>query len=246
MATVTLTGTVSNDVFHTVQMGYPDLTEFFIDGGHGDDVIRTGNGSSTVYGGKGMDEIHTGAGDDAIHSGNHDDYVHAGRGDDYVSAGAGNDIVYAGKGSDTVLGGSGDDTIYGVKGYNLLDGGTGNDTIDTGVHTSTVLGGEGDDLIKANLIKGGDHTLTGGEGADTFEFNFQSAKKASNLTITDFELGVDTFSVAGVLADDYAIDLSTVTEVNGNAVLSLGSKDSITFEGVTADELITYYDDMMV
>ncbi len=243
---VTILGTLGDDFFHTFRMGYDDLTEFYIEGDNGNDIIRTGNGSSEVIGGKGDDRIYTGGGNDTISAGNHNDYVNAGRGDDYVSGGAGDDNLIAGKGDDVIYGGSGNDIISGVKGYNYLDGGAGDDRIKTGIHTSTAVGGDGEDVFIAHLNKGADHTLTGGADADLFVFKSQDAGRVSDVTITDFELGVDRFIVSGVRHDDFLIDATTVTEVDGNAVLDIGDMDTITFEGVSADELIAQYDDGII
>lgn len=254
MPIVNLLGTIGNDFFHTVQLGYSTLTDFRIDGGNGDDILRTSNGNDFVDGGKGEDRLYGGGGDDILRSGNHDDYVNGGRGDDFVSAGAGNDIVYAGSGSDEVLGGSGDDRIYGQKGYNTLDGGTGDDYIDSGRHSSTLMGGAGEDTLVADLSKGARHILNGGDDADHFVFKGMVTKRQSITRVEDFELGVDSFEIAGVnhvdLMAEYLLDPSasglTIVERDFGTVLRLDTNDSIRFENITMDNLLEHYDDFIV
>lgn len=251
----------------------------FASGGIGDDMISSGAGDDTVHGDDGNDTIDGGLGNDTIYGGDGNDFIAGGRGDDYISGGSGNDIVNAGNGADTVYGGngndvlngaggndhldggrgndtidggSGDDFIYGNKGSNTLFGGAGNDTVNTGDHTSSADGGTGDDLIVARLKKGGDHTLTGGEGADTFEFQYQTSRKSADVVITDFELGLDDFIINGLNGDAWVdsnfafaevFGLDLLTEVNGNAVLDFGANDTITFEGVSEADFMAYYFD---
>ncbi|SFR33172.1 calcium-binding protein [Litoreibacter janthinus] len=228
-------------------------------GGDGNDTISTGGGDDWIDGGADNDIISAGLGNDYILAGDGDDVVNAGNGDDSVFGGngadilngaGGNDYIDGGHGNDIIDGGSGDDFIFGRKGNNDLFGGAGNDTVNTGDHTSSADGGTGDDLIVARLKKGGDHTLTGGEGADTFEFVYQTSKKSSDLTITDFELGVDDMIIGGMAGQDWlsanlafadAFGLDIVTEVDGNAVLEIGFNDSITFEGVSEAEFMAFY-----
>lgn len=187
---------------------------------------------------------------DTIVGGPGDEFIFGGAGNDILNGAGGNDYLVGGHGNDVIDGGSGDDIILGSKGHNELSGGAGNDTINTGDHTSTVDGGTGDDLIVARMKKGGDHTLTGGADADTFEFVYQTSKKSADVTITDFELGVDEFVVGGLNAQTWvdsnfafaeAFGLDLLTEVDGNAVLSIGFNDTITFEGISEAEFEAFY-----
>ena len=218
----------------------------------GDDTIDGGNGNDVISTGRGADRIWGGGGDDIINAGNEADRVSGGNGNDVLNGAGGDDYLSGGKGHDTISGGSGDDIIFGNKGKNVLLGGVGNDTVNTGDHTSTVDGGEGDDLIVARLKKGADHILTGGIGADTFEFVYQNNKKSADVVITDFELGVDEFFIGGVDAQTWmdtnlsfaeTFDLDLVNEVDGNTVLNIGSKDTITFEGISEVDFLAYYED---
>lgn len=216
------------------------------------DKLIGSSGDNSIYGFAGDDKIRAGQGNDSVHGGYGDDTIYAGRGHDTIYGDNGNDIIYAGKGNDVVYGGYGDDKIFGGKGYNELFGEAGNDTVNTGDHTSTVDGGTGDDLIVARMKKGADHMLTGGEGADTFEFVYQKANRAADVTITDFELGVDQFVIGGLSAEAWleinfdAFGFDILSEVDGNAVLEIGFNDSITFVGVSeADFTAAYLDEMI-
>jgi Ca2+-binding RTX toxin-like protein len=111
------------------------------------------------------------AGDDLVSSA----YVDAqgdriGDGHDLVYLGAGNDVLQDGLGNDTVHGGIGNDTLTGSSGRNLFFGGYGDDVLSTGVHSSILYGGAGDDRLQARLHSTASHVMTGGAGADRFEF----------------------------------------------------------------------------
>ena len=154
-----------------------------VDGGAGDDSIRTGDDNDTIVGGSGNDTIDSGLDDDL------------------VLGGDGADIITTSHGSDSVFGGDGDDIInaeianpYGdlfVSDANpvlaaasvardpnanddrdFIDAGEGNDYVTSGDDSDTILGGTGADTISAgiddDLIRGGqgDDALTGDDGRD--------------------------------------------------------------------------------
>ena len=83
--------------------------------------------------------------------------------------------------ADTILGEGGDDILSGRAGNDQIFGGQGNDTL---------LGGEGDDVLEGGL---GSDVFTGGEGSDTFAFVQPQGLYAGIDTITDYEMGVDSF-----------------------------------------------------
>jgi Ca2+-binding RTX toxin-like protein len=97
------------------------------------------------------------------------------------------------------------------------------------------------------LSKGGDHKASGGTGADEFVFSFLTPKAQSDVTITDFELGVDEFSVMGQDAASYlealsvSSDTDVVSEEKGHAVLTLHSGDTITFKGISEAEFEDFF-----
>jgi len=248
----TVKGTTGNDDI-SIPLLYPgDTGGFLVRGGKGDDRIVGSSEDDTLRGGKGADTILGGFGDDTIVAGKHDDFVDGGDGADNISGNLGNDTLYGGKGADIINGGSGNDFIFGVKGNNTLNGGAGRDTIDTGLNGSVVDGGSGKDLIKANATKGGWHTLTGGTAADTFEFYGMGAKKRSLVTITDFEIGLDDFVIAGVSDDDYMASLlageaaATLTQDGADLVLRLDQGLTLTFQDTDMDEFTAAYSDPLI
>ncbi len=197
-----------------------------------------------VFAGAGDDTVISGAGDDFVLGEAGNDTLYGERGDDQLFGGAGDDYLHGGHGNDFLSGGDGNDTILGIKGHNTILGGAGNDYISTGDHTSTVDGGVDDDWINVRMKKGGDHTLTGGTGADTFEFIQTASRKISDVVITDFELGVDTFLIEGLGAFGFrntAEPTYSLTETEAGTVLELGKGDSITFAGVSLEAFNSYY-----
>ena len=248
MTIITLTGDAGDNIFDTSALNLPGVTGYEIFAGLGNDRIITNDLPQLIFAGRGDDYIVSGDGADIVNAGNGNDQVFGKGGDDVLNGAGGNDYIDGGKGNDVINGDSGDDFIFGRKGNNVLEGGAGNDIVNTGDHTSVANGGTGDDLMVARLKKGGDHVLTGGEGADTFDFVFQSAKKSADLTITDFELGVDDFIVGGQTDLDWAADLlagadTFTAEANeaGDAMLDIGFNDTITFDGVAFAAFVGYY-----
>lgn len=248
MTVVTLNGTVGNDYINTSAFLIPGVTQYIISGGEGSDTIITNNVSQSIFGGEGNDLIRTGNGADVINAGSGNDRVFAGRGNDVINGGAGDDYIDGGHGADVIYGGLGDDFIFGRKGNNTLFGGEGNDIVNTGDHTSTADGGAGNDLIVARLKKGGDHVLTGGTGEDTFEFIYQSAKKSADLTITDFELGVDDFIVGGMTDTQWfasfvmgGTDIVASANSDGDTEIDLGYNDTLTLDGVSYSDFLNHY-----
>lgn len=89
-----------------------------------------------------------------------------------------NDDIYGYAGNDKITGSSGDDWLYGGNGESV---GSGNDTL---------IGGSGDDFLYG---EDGSDKLTGGTGADWFEFylddyDFSNLSKVAVDTITDFNI----------------------------------------------------------
>ena len=160
-------------------------------------------------------------------------------GNDTIMAGAGDDEVIADRGNDIVYGGAGNDSIGSLRGSNELYGEEGDDALVALRHTSLLDGGAGNDILGGDLSKGADHTMTGGEGVDTFVVVRMNEEKVSDVTITDFGAATETLYIDETvvefsqLADDQSLDDND----DGHAVLNFGFGDSITFVGVTAQEL---------
>jgi hypothetical protein len=94
--------------------------------GNGDDQFTEQSGvlvdrALTIDGGNGNDNIKTGDGIDSISGGNGDDSVDAGRGNDSVFLGNGKDFFVwnPGQGSDTVDGGNGNEDVMQFNGANV-------------------------------------------------------------------------------------------------------------------------------
>jgi phospholipase/lecithinase/hemolysin len=109
-------------------------------------------------------------------------------------------------------------TIIGNSAANIIDGKAGADALVGGAGADRLTGGLGDDII------------TGGTGADMFIVGVGSGHDH----ITDFRRDIiDVNGVAGV--DDFS-DL-TIANVGGNAVISWGTGDNLTLDGVKASAL---------
>lgn len=135
---------------------------------------RTGTGNNDSLTGTNARDTLLGAG------GN--DILDALLGNDSLQGDTGNDVLYGGDGNDTLWGMAGSDTLYGgagddflsasmgtpVDGDNITFGGAGNDTIYIEYGESDAYGGAGDDIFRIEFD--GTDTLTGGTGADLFQF----------------------------------------------------------------------------
>ncbi len=103
-------------------------------------------------------------------------------GADWMRGMQGDDTLFGLDGNDKLFGNRGDDTLYGGEGNDKLFGGAGNDTL---------IGGAGKDIMK------------GGAGADVFVFNDISDSNAGQIDrIKDFETGIDTVDLAGIVAGE--------------------------------------------
>ncbi|MBO9399123.1 hypothetical protein J7400_20805, partial [Shimia sp. R9_2] len=102
-----------------------------------------------------------------------------------------------------------------------------------GIAAKSLIGGMGNDVIKGFnsndrlLGKAGDDLLTGGGGADTFQFN----AGFGNDTISDFEDGVDMIQFNG--GPDSFADL-TISEIDGNTEIVSDDGASVTLTNVSS------------
>ncbi|PUB17069.1 beta strand repeat-containing protein [Yoonia sediminilitoris] len=216
----------------------------------GDGVsVSFGAGDEGVVGTAGNDTIDTGAGDDVVDGGAGNDTISDAFGNDDVIGGEGNDEVTLLSGRNTITdGGLSTDSNYfkGGVGRDTITGGSGNDVID-GDAASNIIG-------SADILDGGtgDDVMRGGLGTDTFIFSTGSGNDiiASFADVEgggddpfsavglsrDFNVYLDTVDVSGLGGITAGNVMSNITNVAGNAVLTVGS-DSLTFWDVSASDL---------
>jgi hypothetical protein len=114
-----------NDTANVRRFNLTDFNAISVSLGNGDDQFTEQAGvlvdkALTVNGGNGNDAIKTGDGIDAVFGGNGDDSVDAGRGNDSAFLGNGNDFFVwnPGQGSDTVDGDNGNEDVLQFNGSN--------------------------------------------------------------------------------------------------------------------------------
>ncbi|URM30979.1 Ig-like domain-containing protein [Pseudomonas frederiksbergensis] len=78
-----------------------------------------------------------------------------------------------------------------------------------------------------------DDNLTGSSGADTFVF----AQPIGNNQIYSFDVTADKIDLIGFAGVTGVADLSIANDANGNALVSIGSGQSVTLKGVDAADL---------
>ena len=109
----TSTGTLSNDYIS----GWGGLN--VIDGKEGDDSIYGQAKNDTLLGGAGNDSLYGGAGNDVSDGGSGNDYLYDWSGNNTLLGGAGNDSLYGGAGNDVLNGGDGSDILFGGDGNDI-------------------------------------------------------------------------------------------------------------------------------
>ncbi len=210
-------------------------------GNNGNDVLFGNTGHDSLFGGAGNDLVRGGAGNDLLTGDAGNDTVHGGAGNDIVVfEGGGTDVAYMGDGNDyasvstynkyaKIFLGDGADGAFVSAAHSSVFGDGGNDSIFVANQSIVANGGAGNDLLEAgrafvnNDYLGNDITmsdlstrLTGGAGADTFTFNFNTS-----ATITDFTRGQDKIDFSN-LADLYGKitfkDITSVTVDTGELI----------------------------
>ena len=110
----TINGLGGNDLLEGGLAG--STAQSAINGGSGNDSIRTADGADTLSGGPGQDSISSGDGNDTVDGGSGNDTVRAGDGDDQITGGSGTDHLYGEGGNDTISGNGKHDFIFGGDG----------------------------------------------------------------------------------------------------------------------------------
>jgi serralysin len=216
-----------------------------LSGGSGADLISGAGGDDIIYGNKETDTIFGNDGNDTIFGGQNNGPETSNNGSsaqrqgaDVLNGGSGNDVIYGNHGGDSITGGDGDDTIFAGQDNDTISGGAGNDFL---------AGNKNDDLISGN---GGNDTLNGGEGNDTMfgssgSDRFLFASNSGNDVVIDqrVTLVFDRFlietNINGTGVRTGADMLSRISNnAAGDAVIDLGSGNTVTFQNVEANFFI--------
>ena len=246
-----------------------DAGDDVLNGEGGNDVLLGGEGGDTLNGGDGQDlasyflsdeavtinlAAGTASGGDAegdtltsienLLGSHYDDVLTGDDGNNVISGVAGDDLLDGGAGADQLNGGDGNDTVTyensdaGVT-VNLLNGQTsgGDAEGDRLSSVENVIGSDYDDMFISGST---DNIMTGGAGADTFQFLSTSA----NDVISDFGNGADLIDLTHLGITDFAEVSSLITDVGDDLVLTFADGGTITFEGLsdisdlTADDFL--------
>ena len=208
-------------------------------GGAGSDYICGNGGADTIYGGAGGADATDAA--DTIIGGGGADSICGNGGADYISGGGAavdpndaGDIVIGGGGADTILGNGGNDSLYG--GGAAVDPNDAADVLYGGFGNDYVLGNGGADTIFGN---GGNDTMHGGVGNDTYAF---TSSVGADVILQFENAGVAVGDVISLAAQINNLSISSASDVlshisysAGNALIDLGSGNTITVMDVVAN-----------
>ena len=195
-------------------------------------------GNDTVIGDGGRNRIFGGLGNDVLDGADANDLLVGGLGHDTLLGGRGNDNMGGNDGNDLLIGDLGNDSLYGHGGQDTLFGNEGADMLFSGDRSSALFGGEGDDFLQARLGSGGDTTLAGGAGVDSFEFFGLKAGRGADCVIEDYEAGEAITVGLQSLSQYLAANGLAFTDVEGGARLDfVAGAGSITFSGWSAADL---------
>ena len=153
------------------------------------------------------------SGNDSLEGDNQDNCINGFGGQDELLGRQGNDTLFGGGNNDTLLGNQDHDTLLGEDGLDSLIGGQGQDTLIGGNNTDVLKGGDDNDLLDGSQ---GRDTLIGEQGADGFLL--RSAE--GNDLITDFDDGIDSLLLDGLVYNDLTIEDSgsdTIIKVTGTS-----------------------------
>jgi glucose/arabinose dehydrogenase len=142
-------------------------------------------------------------------------------GADQIRGGAGDDFIFGSNGADWLLGDDGNDTIRGQRGGDAIEGGPGADTL---------IGDSGNDRLDGDP---GNDLLAGGADSDVFAF----ATGFGNDRIADFVHGQDVIALPAALASSFAAVLNASQQVGADVVITFGTTDTITLQGVALTSL---------
>ena len=228
-----------------------------LDGGNGDDVAIGGSGNDTLAGGLGADALIGDDGDDTLEGGGGNDFLVGGAGaDEFIlgSADGSDTIADFELGVDTIdfapgltisaitdadvdsdgtldtvvdLSNGETLTLLGVSGLNksdlIMPGSPAPNQVLRGTSAGEMLnGGSGDDIL---FGRGGDDFLTGGGGADHFIYGSRDGSD----TITDFEIGIDSFTLQGNVSVDSWVEQDVDGDGVMDTVFTMSNGETLTF-----------------
>ncbi|WP_420566334.1 DUF4347 domain-containing protein [Thalassobaculum sp.] len=202
-----------------------------------DDLLRGADGNDTLYGLGGNDTLSGGTDIDVLYGNLGDDLLYGNQAADSLYGGQGTDTAYGGAGDDRLWGNHGNDVLHGNQGADLIYGNAGDDRIWGDDGADTLYGGQGADTLSGGA---GNDQIFGNSGADIFRVDDADGADA----IHDFALGVDRLMVAvnvngtAVASADHLL-ARLFDDGAGNAVLDLGSGNSVTLVGLAASQLGT-------
>ncbi len=159
------------------------LTDFYMYGAGGNDVLVGTPGADDIDGGGGNDIIVGGApiaeGWDTWGFYTYGDWLSGEEGDDVIYGGAGYDNVDGGLGNDVLYGGDGGDRLFGHTGTDVLVGGAGNDDFFGDEGADVMIGGAGSD---GYAVDNAGDVIVEDEDADSFlNFDYVIAEVSYTL-----------------------------------------------------------------
>ncbi len=204
-------------------------------------VRKSGNsGDNNIAGSDGDDALYGGLGRDAIKGGDGDDFIDGGYDADTIDGGAGNDIIFAGEGQDSVNGGAGNDIIIVESDGRepqigqLIYGSNGRVRDDNGWVDFQTLTIYPEQPIPA------DDVLIGGEGADTFRFQWNI--NAKDYIIEKHVRKDGSINWAGVAGENTYLHDHWVDTIGNDRIMDFSKAEgdrievaghTLTFDGIT-------------
>jgi Ca2+-binding RTX toxin-like protein len=128
--------------------------------------------------------------------------------------------------NNTITGTTGNDTMDGQAGNDTIDGAAGNDVINGGAGADTLRGGEGNDTFVASGAQLNGDSISGGVGDDKLLLSSNTGVSGA-FTFDSLET-LDMNGMTLNLNTTQAIDLSSLSLLNGGVIEGNGSANTIT------------------